>query len=134
MTLETKPAPATKVQRHPVSGALNGAMVGLSVAIYRVLFSVEPFMYETIGRITAIGAALGLLWGVLAPARKVRDVAPPFASYSPVFTRAASAEEEALPTYEATFGTRSPGTSDDPSEESGDGRRKRTSVGGFFGG
>lgn len=133
MTLETKPAPATRVQRHPVSGALNGAMVGLSVAIYRVLFSVEPFMYETIGRITAIGAAIGLLWGVLAPARKVKDVAPPFASYSPVFTRSASAEEEALPTYEATFGSGS-SVSGGTTEDSGDGGRKRASVGGFFGG
>lgn len=130
-TTTTTPAPATRVKRHPIGGAFNGALVGLAVAIYRVLLSVEPFMYESIGRITAIGAVLGLLWGTLAPARKVKDVAPPFASYSPVFTRA-STEEEAQPSYEATFGT---STSSAPADDDGDGSdKKKASVGGFFGG
>lgn len=101
--MSTFAAPETTVERHPVRGAFYGMMLGVSGAIYAVLFSVVPFEWETLAGIVVAGAVVGMLWGGLAPARKNRQGPAMATSLSPAFTRTHE-DEGPLPTYEETFG------------------------------
>ena len=95
----------TRVKRHPFRGAFYGALLGIGVAIYLVLFAVTPFSISTMITVVAIAAGVGLLWGTLAPAKKLDNAPPMRPGVGETFARKAGAEDEAAPTYEDTFGT-----------------------------
>lgn len=94
----------TRVKRHPIRGAFYGALVGIGVAIYLVLFAVTPFQISTVVTVVAIAAGVGLLWGTLAPAKKLDNAPPMRPGAGETFARKAGAEDEAPATYEETFG------------------------------
>lgn len=93
----------TRVQRHPIRGGFYGLLIGISVAIYLVLFAVTPFRISTLVTIVVIGAVVGALWGSVAPAKKLDEPAPNEHAFGSVFT--SSAQQGPPPTYEDTFGT-----------------------------
>jgi hypothetical protein len=95
-------APETVLKRHPISGILFGAMLGIGVAIYLVLFSITPFEWATIGIVVGVGAVLGFLWGMFAPAKQVREM--PQADHQPMFTRV-SPDDPNPASYEQAFGS-----------------------------
>jgi len=77
-------------------------MVGIGVAIYLVLFSITPFEWATIGIVVGVGAVLGFLWGMFAPAKQVREM--PQADHQPMFTRV-SPDDPNPASYEQAFGS-----------------------------
>jgi len=95
-------APETVVKRHPIRGILYGAMLGIGIAMYLVLFSVTPFEWATMAIVVGAGAVLGFVWGLFAPAKQVREMPQP--EHQPMFTRV-SHEDPEPPTYEQAFGT-----------------------------
>ena len=101
--MSTIAAPETTVKRHPLRGAFYGMMLGISGAIYAVLFAVVPFEWVTLAGIVVAGAVVGMLWGGLAPAKKNTQSPTMATSLSPTFTRTQE-DEGPLPTYEETFG------------------------------
>lgn len=100
----------TRVQRHPIRGGFYGLLIGISVAIYFVLFAVTPFRISTLVTIVVIGAVVGALWGSVAPAKKLDQPAPNEHAFGSVFT--SSQQEGPPPTYEDTFGRATPATDD----------------------
>ena len=99
-----------RVQRHPIRGGLYGLLLGLSVAIYLILFAVTPFRISTVVTVVVIGVVVGGLWGAFAPAKKGDGPDPNEHAFGSVFTSAA--DEGPPPTYEDTFGRTAP-TGDD---------------------
>ena len=99
-----------RVQRHPIRGGFYGLLLGLSVAIYLVLFAVTPFRISTVVTVVVIGVVVGGLWGAFAPAKKGDGPNPNEHAFGSVFT--SSADEGPGPTYEEKFGTPAPATDD----------------------
>lgn len=93
-----------RVQRHPIRGGFYGLLLGLSVAIYLVLFAVTPFRISTIVTVVVIGVVVGGLWGAFAPAKKGDGPDPNEHAFGSVFT--SSADEGPPPSYEETYGTK----------------------------
>lgn len=105
----TTPAPTdTRVQRHPIRGFVFGTFVGLSVAIYLVLFSVTPFRIATLVAVVVIGGLLGALWGSVAPAKKLTAVPPTTAAFGTTYVSSGDVDRGPSPTYEDTFGRPQP--------------------------
>lgn len=92
-----------RVQRHPIRGGFYGLLLGLSVAIYLILFAVTPFRISTVVTVVVIGVVVGGLWGAFAPAKKGDGPNPDEHAFGSVFT--SSADEGPVPTYEEQFGT-----------------------------
>ncbi|MGI9623168.1 MAG: hypothetical protein ACR2PK_10060, partial [Acidimicrobiales bacterium] len=111
MATATTTAP-TRVNRHPIRGAMYGISTGIGVAMYLVLFSVTPFRWETIIVILVLGMILGALWGSLAPAKKPEGPAPTGYAFGSNIPREDT--DGPAPTYEESFGTTTP-VSDDGS-------------------
>ena len=99
-----------RVQRHPIRGGFYGLLLGLSVAIYLILFAVTPFRISTVVTVVVIGVVVGALWGGFAPAKKGDGPNPNEHAFGSVFT--SSADEGPGPTYEEKFGTTSQVTDD----------------------
>ncbi|MEM7288110.1 MAG: hypothetical protein AAF480_17295 [Actinomycetota bacterium] len=93
-----------RVQRHPIRGGFYGLLLGISVAIYLVLFAVTPFRISTLVTIVVIGVVVGVLWGAFAPAKKGEGPNPNEHAFGSVFT--SSADQGPPPTYEDTFGSK----------------------------
>jgi hypothetical protein len=115
----------SRVQRFPIRGGIYGLMIGLSAAIYLVLFAVTPFRIQTLIVIAVAGLLVGALWGSVAPARKSDGVPPSTSAFGSTFTRSEDFEGGPPPSYEDAFGTPAPerddgsfGTGDQPPEGS----------------
>lgn len=93
-----------RVQRHPIRGGFYGLLLGLSVAIYLVLFAVTPFRISTMVIVVVVGVVVGGLWGAFAPAKKGDGPDPNEHAFGSVFT--SSADEGPPPSYEETYGTK----------------------------
>lgn len=100
-----------RVQRHPMRGGFYGLLLGLSVAIYLVLFAVTPFRISTLVIIVVIGVVVGGLWGAFAPAKKGDGPNPDEHAFGSVFTSAA--DEGPGPSYEEKFGSTVQAAADD---------------------
>lgn len=59
------------IRRHPIRAAVYGVLVGLSAAIYLLLFSVIRFgEWVPLAVVVAAGLVVGVVWAYLAPPRK----------------------------------------------------------------
>ncbi len=69
--MDTAASPAQQsVQRRPVRGGIFGLLLGLSSAIWLVLFAVIPFgEWLQLALVVIIGIAVGIAWARFAPAK-----------------------------------------------------------------
>lgn len=59
------------IRRHPIRAAVYGVLLGLSAAIYLLLFSVIRFgEWVPLAVVVAAGLVIGVVWAYLAPPRK----------------------------------------------------------------
>ncbi len=74
----TRPSePAQIVTKHPIRGAIWGLLLGLSIAIYAVLFAIIPFGdWIPLGLCVVAGVGLGVLWAYVAPAKGPTEPPP----------------------------------------------------------
>ena len=72
----------TKLQRHPVRGAIWGLTLGLGIAVYLTLvwpvIGLDDYRAVAIKWGLVVGGVmlLSILWGLFGPARKPKGVAP----------------------------------------------------------
>ena len=111
MNMSTAVHAEMKIKRRPIRGAIYGLLLGLGVAVELVLFSVLRFSWAAIITVTVIGVVVGIIWSLIAPAKKAHGPNPNEHAFGSVFT--SSADEGPPPTYEETFGSTRPQTSDD---------------------
>lgn len=97
-----------KKKRFPFEGGFFGLLIGLSIAIYLVIFAVVPFEIASLVTVLAVSTGIGVVWGTLAPAKKLDDAPPMNTSLNSTFSRAEGAEDTPAPTYEETFGAPEP--------------------------
>jgi len=92
-------ATQTQLKRHPIRGAIYGLLTGIGAAVYLVIFGITPFSVTTMIVVVAASLVIGAFWGVLAPAKKPKDMSD---GGGATFARVHD-DDEAAPTYEATF-------------------------------
>ena len=72
----------TKLQRHPVRGAIWGLILGLGIAVYLTLvwpvIGLDDYRAVAVKWGLVVGGVmlLSILWGLFGPARKPKGVAP----------------------------------------------------------
>lgn len=91
-------------KRRPIRGAIYGLLLGVGIAIELVLFAVIRFSWASIIIVTVIGVVVGILWSLVAPAKKADGPDPNEHAFGSVFT--SSADEGPPPSYEETYGTK----------------------------
>jgi hypothetical protein len=76
-TLSSSTAHDQVVKKHPIRGALWGLLLGCSLAVYAVLFSVVVFGdWLPLVLIVLAGAAIGVGWAFVAPAKQPKGDPP----------------------------------------------------------
>lgn len=118
--------PAEVIVRHPVRGAIWGLLLGLSVAIYLVLFRVVPFGdWLVLGLAVLAGVVAGVVWAYVAPPRRPKEPEPePVTAFEPDVTTVVAHERTVVATDETPPGTDAddPGRHDDePDADAGGG-------------
>lgn len=68
-SMDAAVAPVARKKRHPVTGLLVGAMLGVGAATILVTHAIAPFGKATVFGVIAIAAAAGVATGVAGPAR-----------------------------------------------------------------
>ena len=68
-SMDTAVAPVARKKRHPVTGLLAGAMLGVGAATVMITHAVAPFGKATVLGVVAVAAAAGVATGVAGPAR-----------------------------------------------------------------
>ena len=56
-------------KRHPIKGLIFGLLLGLGLALLAISYSLAPVGEITVECLVIAGAVLGLLWGLLGPAK-----------------------------------------------------------------
>lgn len=116
-----------RIRRRPIRGAFYGLLAGAGIAVELVLFAVLRFSWASIIVVTAVGVVVGILWSLVAPAKKADPPNPNEHAFGSVFS--SSVDAAPAPTYEEAFGAKSGGPADDgafgagaaPDAGSGDG-------------
>ncbi len=79
----------TRINRHPVRGALFGFMLGISAA-YFLYFQFAVFGFDTVGAVITrfviiilVGVVVGVVWAYIAPPRRAKELAPPASVMAP---------------------------------------------------
>jgi hypothetical protein len=106
--MTTTTAPQLQVKRKPIRGAIYGLLAGLGIAVELVILAMVKYSTTTIIVITVIGAVLGLIWGLVAPAKKADGVPGSSAAFGTTFTRSADVDHGPAPTYEEEYGSAAP--------------------------
>lgn len=72
----------TKLERHPIRGALYGFLLGISAA-YFLYFQLAVFGFDTLGGVITrfvviilIGVVVGVAWAFVAPAKQPKGAPP----------------------------------------------------------
>lgn len=98
----------TDRRRHPVRGALWGAVAGIGAALFLIGRAVIAFGTLAPIVVIVVFAVLGVLWGSFGPARSPKGE-PPYAAPAPV---EASAGVSAAPADEVSAADDSSGASE----------------------
>jgi len=86
----------TTLHRHPIRGFIWGLVFGLGVTGLLMVFSIVELSIPNLIIYTAVGAVVGLLWGLFAPAKKPKGAPPAAPSWR-------TSPTESAPLYEETF-------------------------------
>jgi hypothetical protein len=64
------------LKRHPIRGFIWGLVFGLGAGLLLMVLSIVPLSIPTLAIYTGAAAVLGLVWGMVGPAKQPKDPAP----------------------------------------------------------
>jgi predicted lipid-binding transport protein (Tim44 family) len=71
------------LKRHPIRGFIWGLVAGLGLGLLLMVLSIVPLSIPTLAMYTGVTAVLGLVWGIVGPAKKPKGPAPAAARSAP---------------------------------------------------
>jgi hypothetical protein len=64
------------LKRHPIRGFIWGLVFGLGAGLLLMVLSIVPLSIPTLAIYTGAAAVLGLVWGMVGPAKQPKGPAP----------------------------------------------------------
>jgi hypothetical protein len=87
------------LKRHPIRGFIWGLVFGLGLGLLLMVLSIVPLSIPTLAIYTGVTAVLGVVWGMVGPAKKPKDPAPASGSSAPPPAEPIVGEYSAPDTY-----------------------------------